>query len=48
MKVKITKVITDWLTSHGLEVPEGMFVAPEDANMIESQYLHGVDLVLLH
>lgn len=48
MNVKITKVITDWLTSHGLEVPEGMFVAPTDANMIESQYLHGVELVLLH
>ena len=48
MQVKITKVITDWLTAKGLEVPEGMFVAPENANMIEDQYLDGVDLVLLH
>ncbi len=48
MEAKIIKVITNWLTSRGLEVPEGLFVAPSDANMIEACYLQGVELVLLH
>jgi hypothetical protein len=48
MQDKIKAIVTEFLVSKGLEVPDDLFKTPEEAVMVEDYYLNGVELVLLH